>query len=142
MKVELKRLDNDFLFEASNEEGNTVRFDASPATGGHGQGVRPMQSLLMALGGCSAIDIISILKKQRQQIDDFSIAIDGEREAGKEPSLFETIHIRFNLSGPIDAEKAKRAADLSMEKYCSVAKTLEKTATITYTVSLNNEEIV
>ena len=141
MKVTLKRLDDAFHFEARNEDGNTMQFDAGPNIGGHNKGVRPMQTLLMALGGCSAIDIISILNKQRIALDDINIEIDGEREAGKEPSLFETIHVNYYLTGNADAAKAKRAVDLSMEKYCSVAKTLEKTAQITYSVFLNNEKI-
>jgi len=141
MKVELKRLDDAFHFEARNEEGNTMQFDASPALGGSNKAVRPMQSLLMALGGCSAIDVVSILKKQRQPLDDLGIEIDGQREQGKEPSLFEKIHVVFRLKGNVEAEKAQRAVDLSMEKYCSVAKTLEKTATITYEVHLNDSKI-
>jgi putative redox protein len=100
-----------------------------------------MQSLLMALGGCSAIDVVSILQKQKQPIDDFQISIDGHRQKGAEPSLFEQIHIIYKLSGAIDQAKARRAVELSMDKYCSVAKTLEKTATITWEVQLNNEKI-
>lgn len=137
MRIELKRLDDAFHFEAKNEEGNTMQLDGSPAIGGHDKGVRPMQALLMALGGCSAIDIASILKKQKQIIDDFEISIDGEREQGKEPSLFETIHVIFKLKGNLEKEKVERAVALSMEKYCSVAKTLEKTAKITYSISIN-----
>ena len=137
MQIELKRVDDDFHFEAKNEEGNIVSIDASPITGGHNKGVRPMQMLPMALGGCSAIDIISILKKQKQPVDDFQISISGEREKEKEPSLFETIHIIFKLKGALDKSKVERAVALSMEKYCSVAKTLEKTAKITYSVVVN-----
>jgi len=80
--------------------------------------------LLMGLGGCSGIDIVSILKKQKQQVDGFRIHIDGERQAGKDPSLWKEIHLVFELKGPIDKEKAQRACALSVEKYCSVAATL------------------
>ena len=138
MNIQLKRLDNAFHFEARNEEGQTIYLDNSEANGGHNKGVRPMQSLLMALGGCSAIDIVTILKKQRQPIEDFQISIDGEREEGKEPSLWETIHIVFKLKGNLDRDKVDRAVALSMEKYCSVAKTLEKTAKITYEIEVRS----
>jgi putative redox protein len=141
MHIELNRLEAPFHFEAVNDTGNTIHFDASPEIGGQNKGVRPMQSLLMALGGCSGIDMVSILQKQKQEIESFRISIDGQRQKGVEPSLYENIHVVYHLSGPIDAAKAKRAAELSMEKYCSVAKTLEKTATITWEVELNNERI-
>lgn len=96
-----------------------------------------MQLLLMALGGCSAIDIISILKKQRQEVEDLKIIVDGEREQVKDgAAVFETIDVKFMLKGKIDKEKAERAVALSMEKYCSVTKTLEKTAKITYSVTV------
>lgn len=138
MRVELQRKDNDFLMEATDSLGNKVLMDAGPSIGGHGKGASPMQMLLMALGGCSAIDIILILKKQRQDVQDLKIVVEGEREEVKDgAALFEKIEVKFMLTGRIDKEKAERAVQLSMEKYCSVAKTLEKTAKITYTVSVN-----
>ena len=92
----------------------------------------------MGLGGCSAIDIALILKKQKQQVDDFTISIDAERQTGKEPALWETIVMHFKFKGKVDLEKAERAVALSVEKYCSVAKTLELAgAKITYKVSVN-----
>jgi putative redox protein len=138
MRIELKRLDDSLHFEAKDEAGHVVHMDGAPNIGGNDKGVRPMQMLIMGLGGCSAIDIVMILKKQRQVIEDFTISIDGEREVGKEPSLWKDIQIHFKLKGQIDPEKAQRAVSLSVEKYCSVAKTLEAAgATITYKVSVN-----
>lgn len=138
MKFELNRMDSDFHFEARNENGNIIEMDGSEAIGGHNKGARPMQLLIMALGGCSAIDITMILKKQKQQIDDFKISIEAEREARKEPALWESINIHFKLKGKIDMEKAQRAVDLSMQKYCSVAKTLELAGgKINYKFSVN-----
>jgi len=85
---------------------------------------------------------VSILNKQRQTIEAFHMTIDGEREKGKEPTLWETIHIHFILKGDIDPDKAKKACMLSMDKYCSVAATLrEARATITWQVSVNNQII-
>jgi putative redox protein len=124
--IEVNRKHGDYGFEASDANGHTVRLDTSPETGGDNYGVRPMQMLLMGLGACSGIDVVSILKKQRQTVKEFRILIDGEREKGKEPSLWENIKVIFELKGNIDPEKAKRACELSIEKYCSVAATLYK----------------
>ena len=138
MRIELKRLDNAFHFEAISETGNSAQMDTGPDNGGNNKGVRPMQMLLMGLGGCSAIDVVLILKKQKQIIEDFAISIDGEREQGVEPSLWKTVVVHFKLKGQIDKDKAERAVQLSIEKYCSVSKTLEKAgAKITYKVSIN-----
>ncbi len=140
MRIELKRLDDAFHFEAMSETGNVAHMDAGENIGGSNKGVRPMQMLLIGLGGCSAIDIVLILKKQKQIIEDFTISIDGEREEGKEPSLWKTVQIHFKLKGQIDIEKAERAVQLSMEKYCSVSKTLEIAgAKINYIVSVNEK---
>ena len=101
-----------------------------------------MQMLLMAAAGCAAIDIISILKKQRQEISDFEIEADGEREtpaAKGEAAVFKDVNIHFKLKGKVDLEKAKRAVELSMEKYCSASKTLKLAgAKIKYKVSVNS----
>ena len=141
MRIELNRQNDAVHFEAINEDGKIVQMDGGPAIGGEGKGVRPMQMLLMGLGGCSGIDIVMILKKQKQSIENFSMTIDGERQKDVEPSLFETIQVNFELTGRLDPEKVKRAVSLSMDKYCSVAKTLEKTAKITYSTIVNGEKI-
>jgi putative redox protein len=125
-KIELSRVKGDFGFEATDENGHTVKMDSSPESGGENFGVRPMQMLLMGLGGCSAIDVISILKKQRQDVKDYKMIINGDREKGVEPSLWKDISIEFHLYGNIDRDKAMRAAELSIGKYCSVSATLEK----------------
>lgn len=137
MQIELKRKNDAFHFEAFNEEGQMINIDASADIGGENKGVRPMQLLPMALGGCSAIDMILILKKQKQQIEDFKISIEGERETGQIANLFTSFHIIYKIKGNVDLGKAERAAALSMEKYCSVAKTLEKTAKITWEVEVS-----
>lgn len=126
VKIELTRAEGDFGFEAKDANGHVVRIDSNPESGGINFGVRPMQLLLMGLGGCSGIDIVSILKKQRQTVEGFEMKIEGERQKGVEPSLWESVNIVFELKGDIDIEKAKRACALSMDKYCSVAETLRK----------------
>jgi putative redox protein len=142
MKISLKRLDDAFHFEAKNEEGRTVQMDAAENIGGRNQGVRPMQMLLMSLAGCSAIDVVNILKKQKQQIDDFQVEVEGEREEIKEEvaKVFKDINVHFLFKGNLEPGKAKRAVELSMEKYCSVEKTLRLAgAKINYKISINGE---
>jgi putative redox protein len=123
--IEISRLSGDFGFEAKDENGHTVLMDSSPESGGQNFGVRPMQILLMGLGGCSAIDVISILKKQRQEVVDYKMVVKGEREAGKEPSLWKEVDLEFHIYGDVDKDKAERAVELSVNKYCSVAATLK-----------------
>jgi putative redox protein len=139
-KVEIERVNGGFGFEAKDSNGHSVKLDTSPETGGLDFGIRPMQLLLMGLGGCSGIDVLSILKKQRQEVKDFKIHIEGEREPGVEPSLWEDITIVFELTGDIDREKVEKACALSMDKYCSVAKTLRTSGSdIKWKVIVNNQ---
>lgn len=123
--IELSRVQHDFGFEAKDAYGHIVHMDTSPDSGGHNFGVRPMQMLLMGLAGCSAIDVISILKKQRQEVRDYKMVVKGEREAGVTPSVWKDIHIEFHIYGDVDLDKAQRAVELSMDKYCSVSATLK-----------------
>ncbi len=125
-KIELNRLNDAFHFSATNENGNTVHLDASPGIGGGNEGMRPMQMLLAAMGGCSAIDIINILKKQRQDLKNMKITVTGEREKDAVPSLYVAVHAHFRFFGDLDPDKVEKAINLSIEKYCSVSQTLEK----------------
>jgi putative redox protein len=134
--IDLKRVSGDFHLEATNDTGNSIRLDASPDVGGTGKGMRPMQLLLAALGGCSSVDLVMILKKQKQELKDISITVTGEREKGKVPSLYTNAHIHFKLVGNLDKEKVEKAIVLAVEKYCSVAKTLEKSAIITHSFEI------
>lgn len=138
VKVELERVNGAYGFEAKDAGGHTVKIDTSPETGGDNFGVRPMQLLLMGLGGCSGIDILSILKKQRQNVTDFRMRLEGEREPGKDPSLWKNIDLVFELKGDIDRDKAEKAVALSLEKYCSVSETLKRAgATLNWKVVIN-----
>lgn len=122
--------------EAVNEVGNSVHTDASPEDGGANLGMRPMQLLLAAMGSCSSIDVISILKKQKQDLRDIKVTVTGEREKDAIPSLYIGVHAHFRLYGNLDPIKVQKAVSLSVEKYCSVAKTLENTAKVTYSVEI------
>jgi len=139
MKITLNRINDDFLFECKNEQGNSILLDNTTIEGA--KGVSPMQSLLMAVAGCSGIDVVSILKKQRQEITDFKAEVDGERIQVDEAKPFKTITVKFFLEGNIDPKKAKKAAELSFEKYCSVSKTLEPNVKVDYEVFVNNVEV-
>jgi putative redox protein len=122
--IHLSREHGDFGFVATDQSGHTIKMDSSPESGGENFGVRPMQTLLMGLAGCSGIDMISILKKQRQEIADYKMTVHGEREEGVKPSLWKSVSIEFHLYGDIDPDKAARAMELAVNKYCSVATTL------------------
>ena len=137
--IELARVSGDYGFEARDENGHLVKMDSSPESGGQNYGVRPMQMLLMGLGGCSAIDVIMILKKQRQDVRDYKMIIKGDREVGKEPSLWKNITIEFHLYGNVDEDKAKKAVELSLNKYCSVAATLTGSGTTITTETFIHE---
>lgn len=137
MRIHIDRLDDAYHFLARNEAGNEVHMDTGVNDGGSGQGAGPMQMLIMALGGCSGIDIVSILKKQRQQLEGFSIDLDYERAQGEVPALFTRIHVHYELSGELDPEKVRRAVALSLETYCSVARIINRTAPITSSFSVN-----
>lgn len=137
MKVEIKRINDSFHLEAINELGNKVHIDGAMDIGGGDLAFRPMQLMLAAVGGCSSIDVISILQKQRQEITDYHVTIEAEREKDKTPALFTTIHLHFALKGSLDKDKVERAIALSMDKYCSVVKIMEKTAIITSSFSID-----
>lgn len=141
MKITLNRVNNNYHFELKNERGHIVNVDNKAAFGGDDLGASPMELVLMGVAGCSAIDIISILKKQKQEIISFKAEVDGLRVQIQDAKPFKEISVVFFLEGPIDEDKAARAAQLSFEKYCSVSKTLEPTATIHYKVVLNGNPI-
>ena len=141
MKVFLERINNDYLFEVENKNGHKVLLDNNSKTSGKVQGASPMELLLMGIAGCSAIDIISILDKQKINPLSLKMEVDGLRNSRDVPSLFYQIDIIIYLKGEIEKEKALRAAKLSYDKYCSVSKILEKTAKINYKVVLNDKNI-
>lgn len=132
MKIQLNRADDAFHFICSNEDGLTVEADGSPDIGGHNKGMRPMQMVLSAIASCSSIDVVLILKKQRQNLEDIKVTVEGKRAEGQVPAVFTDIHVHYQLFGNIKEKKAEQAVMLSMEKYCSVSKMLEKTVNITH----------
>ena len=135
MKITLNRINSDYLFECTNQSGNKILLDNTSQPGA--QGVSPMESILMAVAGCSSIDIVSILKKQRQEITGFSAEVEGERVQVDDAKPFKSILVKFFLEGNIDPKKALKSAEFSFDKYCSVSKTLEPNVAIAYEVYVN-----
>lgn len=141
--MEVQLVEPDYGFKATDIKDHQVRIDIPVDQGGNANGFRPMQLLLSALGGCSGVDIVSILKKQRQSLKGLNIKIDGEREKDKEPSVWKSLTIVFEFSGELDASKVFRATELSINKYCSVAETLRRAgASFDWTVTLNGDPVL
>ncbi len=131
MKARIKWVENACL-TATADSGHAIVLDGAPEIGGNNLGARPMELVLMGLGGCTAMDVISILKKSRQEITDCEILLEAQR-ADSEPKVFTRIHLQFIVTGNALSEvHVKRAIDLSAEKYCSVSHMLNKTADITH----------
>jgi putative redox protein len=136
MKITLEKLDGKLHMEANNEEGGKIRIDGTRSIGGLEGGMSPMQLLLAAAGGCSTIDIINILEKQRQDLKHIHVEVDGDRQNVSTYSEFKTIHMHYLLEGDLDPEKVERAIELSVRKYCSASKALEKSSEITYSFEI------
>lgn len=137
MEINLIRKSGKFNFEASNEGGFTVELDANPAIGGTGKGFRPMETLLVGLGGCSGIDMVNILTKQKEDLQDISIAIKATRKDEEVPAIFDVINIQFNLKGDLNEQKVERALQMTFDKYCSVSNILGRSATINFSYTIN-----
>lgn len=126
-----------FHLEAINGAGRTLQMDGSPAIGGADAGFRPMETVLAGLAGCSGVDILTILKRGRQEVKGFSVKVSARR-AETDPKVFTHIDIHFAVKGEVTEKRLEQAVGLSMEKYCSVAAMLHKTATIKASYSLEN----
>lgn len=124
MKVKLERLNDSKHFKGINEEGHSLELS------GDGNAVGPMQSVLMAAAGCSSIDIVMILEKMRQPLEDIKVEVEGTRRE-ELPRIFTDMHLHYILTGDLKEKKVEQAINSSLEKYCSVSLTLEKTVKIT-----------
>lgn len=131
MKCRVKWLDH-MTFVGESGSGHAVVMDAAPEHGGRDIGLRPMEMLLLGLGGCTAFDVISILKKSRQAVTDCEVRVDSDR-AEEVPKVFTRIHVHFIVSGKkLDPVKVEKAVKLSAEKYCSASLMLGKTAEMSH----------
>jgi putative redox protein len=119
-------------FSGSADSGHSVVMDGAPESGGQNRGARPMELVLIGMGGCTAFDVVHILRKSRQEITDCVAGIEAAR-AETDPKVFTRIHIHFVVSGRrLDAKKVQHAIELSATKYCSASIMLGKTAKITH----------
>ena len=119
-------------FEGVAGSGHRVTMDVAPEVGGRNLGLRPMEMVLLGLGGCTAIDVLHMLRKGRQPITDMRVELDAER-ADDVPKVFTRIHLHFVLIGAgLDPHKIERAINLSASKYCSASMMLNKTAEMTH----------
>jgi putative redox protein len=119
-------------FEGANADGLGVVMDADPQHGGTAGGPSPMETLLLALAGCTGMDVVPILQKMRAPVDRFTIEVTADR-AGTHPKVLTAIHLRYVAAGPgLRAEQVEKAVALSQDKYCSVSAMLRKAASVTY----------
>ena len=136
MKIVINRINQAVHLKAVNESGQSIEMDGSPEIGGEELGMRPMEVLLSSLAGCSSMDVLSILKKMREDVQDYQVEITGVRDLDQVPSVFKEIHVHFILKGDLNTKNVEKAVTLSMEKYCSVSKMLENSAEITHSFEI------
>lgn len=136
MKIKLSRINNAVKFKAINEQQNEIILDGSPSIGGLNEGMRPMETLLSALAGCSAMDVVSLLNKMRQPLEDLEIEVEGTRAEDMVPAVFTNIHLKFILTGNLDEKKVEKAIGMSVDQYCSVGRMIENKANIKWSYSI------
>ncbi len=135
MKARVKWIDH-MSFVAESGSGHSVVMDGAAEAGGRNLGIRPMEMVLSGLGGCAAFDVVMILKKSKQNIQDVQVHLEAQR-ADSIPKVFNQIHAVYEVSGfGLSEKQVKRAVQLSVEKYCSVSAMLEKTAKMSYEVKI------
>ena len=137
MQARVKWLDH-MSFVGESGSGHSLVMDGSPEHGGRNLGVRPMETVLIGLGGCSAFDVMLILKKGRQDVIDCEVLLDAVR-VDAVPAVFENIHLTYVVKGnDLSVKQVERAVSLSVEKYCSVTKMLQETVKITVEVKVES----
>jgi putative redox protein len=139
MKAVVKWLDN-MSFVGESESGHSVVMDGPPDSGGRNLGVRPMEMVLLGMGGCTAFDTVLILQRQRQLISDCHVELSAER-ADKVPKVFTRIHVHYIVKGKkLDEKKVARAVEMTAEKYCSVSIMLSKSVDVTHDYEIVEED--
>jgi len=133
MTLSLERINDAIQFRGTNGS-----FELPIASTNEQDGLSPMEMTAMSVVGCSSIDILMILEKQKQEIDDFSAEVDAERADGS-PRVFTDLHMHYAFTGDVEPAKVRRAIDLSLDTYCSVSNMIKHTADISYSFSVNGE---
>ncbi len=129
----------DMSFAGETASGHLLVLDAAPEAGGANAGPRPMELLLLALGGCTAMDVIAILRKMRQPVESFEVNVEGDR-APDHPKVFTALRLYYRLRGEgLEPAKVEKAIRLSADRYCSVGNMLDKAARIEYAFEVNGE---
>ena len=131
MSLSLNRINDAIQFRGTNGA-----YDVTIASSDDQEGISPMEMAALSVLGCSSIDILMILEKQKQDIDDFHAEVDTAR-ADEPPRVFTDLHLRYAFEGDVSPDKVRRAIDLSLDKYCSVSNMVDQTATITYAFTVN-----
>jgi putative redox protein len=135
MKARIKWI-QDVMFLGESGSGHSAVMDGAPEAGGRNLGFRPMEMVLLGLGGCSAFDVMMILKRGREQVTDCVVELDAQR-AETDPKVFTKIEMRYTVTGrSLDRKKVERAVSLSAEKYCSASAIMAKTAEITHSIEI------
>lgn len=140
MNIEVRQVNDAVHFEARNDAENIVHIDGAESVGGEGKGMRPMELMLVSVASCSAIDVVEILRKQRQPLKDLQISVSGERPESGSPRPYKSIHIHFVLFGDLEDSKVDRAIKLAVEDYCSARATLSDSVEVTYDFAIKAEE--
>lgn len=130
MEIHLKRINKAFHYEAKTPANIIVNIDSNAEIGGEGKGARPMELVLMGLGGCASIDLAMILKKQKQDLTDYQVQISATRNDNISKN-FKSIHLHFLVWGKIESPKLEKAIELTITKYCSVILSLSSEIKIT-----------
>lgn len=135
MQISLQLSPDGRAMLGQDEAGNEIRLSLPESAGGDASGFRAMQLMIVSLGACASVDVLTILKKQRQQVDDLRIEIDAERYHQPLPAPWQKAHLVFTFYGKVDPQKAEKAVEMSIRKYCSASETLRLAgATITWEI--------
>ncbi len=139
MKAQVKWVDG-VMFVGETASGHAIVMDGAPESGGRNMGARPMEMLLLGMGGCTSFDVINILRKSRERVTDCRVEIEAER-AETDPKIFTRIHAKFVVTGKgLSLSRVERAVSLSAEKYCSASIMLGASAAITHSVEILEDD--
>lgn len=139
MEINIERANEEVLFRITNASDAEGYIDGAPEIGGVNGGLRPMEMVLAAVATCSAFEIVNILKKQRQPLENMKMKVTGKREKKGTAKPFSEINVEFIVIGDVDVKKAERAADLAINKYCSAKASLDPDITVNYNVKVNEK---
>ena len=138
MKIHLKRVNETVLFEASNERGHAVFIEGSRSLGGEDSAPSPTEIFLMSQAACTAIDVVELLRKMRQNLEPIEVETEGHRAQNQVPKIFTGIHLHYKLYGDIMPAKAEKAITMSIEKYCTISKMIDQVTKLTHSFEVIN----